>query len=114
MFNLFKKKIKEKKPQFFPHRLLFIMQGCEHCKLIYGVAEELNVFLPPEKRIRIVDVTHSWNFNMDIEPIINYIELKGTPTLFLGGYNPIVVEGITTREYFKGYLKGYLEKVGDL
>lgn len=115
MFKIFSKKKKQKNlGKNLKERLLFIQNDCPHCKLIHGVVEEFNVFLPPEKMIRVVNVSTMWQYNIDLEPIVNYIELKGTPTLFLGGEHPIVVEGVTTREYMKGFLKGYLEKMGDL
>lgn len=88
--------------------------NCPHCQQIHGVVEEFNFYLAPEKRINVVDVTSLWEFGVDLEPIANYIDLKGTPTLFLGGKNPQVVEGITSRSYFKGFLKGYLERAGDI
>jgi hypothetical protein len=114
MFKFFKTKKKEQKFARYPYRLLIVQRDCVHCKLIYGVAEEFNVFLKPEKKIRIVDVSDNWNFNVDLQPIVNHIDIKGTPTLYLGGEHPILVEGVTTREWFKGFLKGYLEKAGDL
>lgn len=115
IFKLFFRKRKEEKPlRKYDYRMLIIQRDCPHCKLIYGVAEEFNMFLSPEKRIRIVDVTDSWDYNMNLEPITNHIDIKGTPTLYLGGEHPVLMEGITTRNYFKGFLRGYLEKMGDL
>lgn len=113
-FSVFKKKERKEKYQKYPHRLLIIMRNCEHCKLIYGIVDEFNVFLKPEKRIRIIDMTDSWDYDMNLEPIAKHLDIKGTPTLFLGGEHPVLVEGVTTREWLKGFLRGYLERVGDL
>ena len=114
LLSIFKKKKLKKKLPNYNHRILFVQDGCVHCKLIYGVVEEFNIFLKPEKRIRIVDMTDKWNYDIDLEPIANHIDIKGTPTLYMGGENPVLVEGVTTRDWLKGFLKGYLEKVGDL
>src|SRR3990167_3527342 len=95
ILNLFFKKKKEKKPlPKYDKRLLMIQKNCMHCKLIHGVVEEFNVFLKPEKQIKVIDVTNSWDYNLDLEPIINHIDLKGTPTLYLGGEYPVLMEGI--------------------
>ena len=114
IFVFFKKKKKQQKSSKYPYRAIFIQQSCSHCKLIYGVVEEFNIFLKPEKRIKIVDITDNWAYNVDLEPIVNHIDIKGTPTLYLGGEHPVVVDGVTTRDWLKGFLKGYLEKAGDL
>ena len=115
ILDLFFKKKKEKKhlPKY-DYRLFFVQRNCVHCKLIHGVVEEFNMFLKPGKQIKVIDVTDSWDYNLNLMPIINHIDIKGTPTLYLGGEHPVLMEGITTRDYFKGFLKGYLEKAGDL
>ena len=92
-------------------RILFMQKGCQHCRLYLGIIEKFNVLLKPEKRVRVIDVTDSWNRGIDLSEIPKYIELKGTPSLYLNG---IILEGVTTREYLKGFLKGYFVKTGEL
>mgnify|MGYP001604644954 CR=1 FL=1 len=110
----FGNKKKEKLPPTNNHRMLFQRPGCPHCKLYLGVIEEINIFLNPEKRIRIIDVTEEWDLGVKTEEIASYLDIKGTPTLYLGGKNPVVLEGVTTRPYLKGFLKGYFERLGEL
>ena len=70
--------------------------------------------LQPSKRIKIIDVADIWNYDIELEPIINQIEIKGTPTLYLGGKNPIAIEGVSTRSYLKGFLTSYFQKLGEI
>ena len=106
---------KEQK-RFFTYegRILLVQQGCHHCKLYLGIIEEFNLLLHPEKRIQVIDVYDAWNYGVDLDPIVNHLDLNGTPTLYLGGKNPVMLEGVTTRPYLVGFLKGYLKRAGDL
>ena len=115
MFNwLFGKQKKKEKFTEYDGRLLFILQGCSHCRLYHGVVEEFNMQLQPDKRIQIVDVTDWWQHGVNVNPIVEFVEIRGTPTLYLGGKYPQVVEGATTRHYLRGFLKGYFKQTGEM
>ena len=95
-------------------RILLIQSHCPHCLLYKGVVEEINMKLQPSKRIKIIDVAEMWTYGVELEPIVNQIDIKGTPTLYLGGKNPIAIEGVSTRSYLKGFLTSYFQKLGEI
>ena len=93
---------------------------CGGCIPQEGVVEEINSLLPPSKRIRSLNVL--WDFNyvfkmgksdrrINLNPEIDMLDCDSTPSIFLGG---VLHEGYGGRAYFKSYLKGYLEKKGDI
>ena len=105
---------KKNKFTHYPHRILFIKRGCAFCKMYMGIVQEINFYLKPSKRIKIIDVTDQWENGIITDPIAEHINLKGTPTLYLGGHHPIIVEGMTSRSYVQKFLEGYLKTLGEL
>ena len=93
---------------------------CPNCIPQEGVVEEINSLLPPSKRIRSINVL--WDFNyvfkvgeldrrINLNPEIDMLDCDVTPSIFLNGR---LQEGLGGRAYFKGFLKGYFEKKGDI
>jgi len=84
---------------------------CSGCIPQEGVVEEINIHLPPEKKIRSINVLWDFNYNINLNPEINMLNCDATPSIFLNGR---LKEGHGGRAYFKGFLKGYFEKKGDI
>ena len=84
---------------------------CPHCAENEGVVEEINSRLSPEKRIRNVNVTWDFNYNFNLNPISKVLDADSTPSTYLSGR---LMEGTGGREYFKSFLKSYLERKGDI
>ena len=92
-------------------RFYFNQMLCHGCIPQEGVIEEVNSLLPPNKRIRNVDVLWDFNYNFKLNPELEMIKCNATPSIYLGGR---LQEGHGGRAYFKGFLKGYLERKGDI
>lgn len=92
--------------RWYIHQLL-----CAGCQLYEGVVEEINSLLKPEKRIRKVDVTWDFNYPFNLAPELKALKTDATPSLLLGNR---LKEGYGGKSYLKGFLKGYLEKKGDI
>ena len=97
----------------FKPRILLVRQGCHHCRKWHGIVERINFKLPPEKRIKIVDVILNQAYDIDIEPLLNKVPWQGTPTLILTGLTSngieldpqvISIEGMSSRQYAMSYL----------
>ena len=84
---------------------------CSGCIPQEGVVEEINSLLPPSKRIRSINVLWDFNYGINLNPEINMLKSNATPSIFLSGN---LQEGYGGRAYFKGFLKGYFEKKGDI
>ena len=73
----------------------------------------MNMRLPPEGRIIVIDTTNYEEYGINEHPIINKIKYEGTPTLYLegvgGSKKAIVVTGMTSKEYAETFLKTLLE-----
>jgi len=80
-----------------------------------GIIAEINSLLKPEKRIRSVDVTYdftSYGFNLAPElASLREKDVNATPSLLLGNR---LKEGYGGIPYFKGFLRGYFERKGDI
>ena len=84
---------------------------CSGCIPQEGVVEEINSLLPPNKRIRSINVLWDFNYNINLNPEVNMLDCNATPSVFLNGR---LQEGHGGKAYFKGFLKGYFEKKGDI
>ena len=84
---------------------------CSGCQLYEGVVEEINTLLKPEKRIRGIDVTWDFNYDFHLAPELKSLKTDATPSLLLGN---VLKEGYGGKPYFKSFLKGYLERKGDI
>ena len=91
-------------------RQLLKKRGCPICISYLGVIQRVNVRLPVEKRIQIVDTSDYEEHDVNLSPIVNHLKWEGTPTLFLDG---IKVVGMTTPWYVEGFLTGYFEERGE-
>lgn len=94
--------------QMLSNRILFVKHNCPFCRKYYGIVEDINRHLKPEKRVQKIYVE-------ELEPIVDkfapYLQKYGTPFLYMNGY---VVAGMSTEEFVKGFLIGFLKKTGEL
>lgn len=89
------------KRQQYNDRVVFYEYGCEFCHKVLNVVDFVNAQLPrDEKVIEKVDVESN-------SPKISMYEPEGAPEIYLNG---IVVQGVTTEEFTRGFLEGFLKE----
>lgn len=87
-------------PQYNDLRILFYEQYCEFCFKWLEVVDRFNLKLDRKAEpIHKVDVE-------GVHPVVQEFEPEGAPTLLIDG---ILVKGITTESFGKGFLQGFLE-----
>ena len=91
-------------------RFLLVRTGCPFCREAIKVISKLNLKLPIEKRIRIIDC-YEWESyglkNIPIMDVFNKMGLKeGYPFFYLDG---IITEPFPTSEQLKIFLKTFLK-----
>ena len=85
--------------------------SCGFCDELKGIIEEINLLLPAEKRIQVIDATWDWGFKINLNPILKRLDIDATPSLYLDGD---LYQGFVSRLDFKSFLMGYLKEIGDL
>src|SRR3990167_4996689 len=96
--------------EFFTNqRVLFIIQGCHHCRKIMEFIERINMKLPIDKRIKLVDCTLSQNYGIIDNPLIEVYakHFDGFPSLFIGS---LKIVGANSRIEIESYLTALLEE----
>ena len=90
-------------------RVLFVKNGCLYCRIYYLFIEYLNMNLPLNKRIKIVNCTNYELYGVAEDNLINifYEHMQGYPTLFIDG---LKVSGSNTINELKAWLYAYLDK----
>jgi hypothetical protein len=90
-------------------RLLLIKRGCPFCLEWTKVINQVNLKLPFEKRIRIID-NYEWEeLGVDFNPIVNKFDLKTFhtyPFCYLDG----IVVGSATKKLAHSFLDRYLRE----
>lgn len=91
---------------------LIIRRGCPFCRQMVKVVNKLNLRLPFEKRIKIVDAWELEELNVDYIQIIKKFEKEGLskegfPFFYADG---IVIEPAPTSEQMKICLENFFEK----
>lgn len=85
----------------------FIKSRCPHCKLVLNPVNKINMNLPINKRINMIDSIYWENFGINVSPIMSKLKFDGYPTLFLSGTK---VNHPLTSKQLKNFLDGYFEK----
>ena len=75
--------------EFFNHRILFIVQGCEHCKIYKDIVWRFNAKVQVEKQIKIIDCTNMYSFKVKDHPLI-----KKYKKVVDNNYPTLIFEGI--------------------
>jgi thiol-disulfide isomerase/thioredoxin len=91
-------------PDYLNARILFIIDKCPHCRFYKEFIERVNLKLPFDKRIRIVDCTRYYEFGIIDNPlIIKYNKyVKGSfPVLFYRGFR---LDGGNSREELEAFI----------
>lgn len=88
---------------------LMTRRGCPHCRAFIKAIKLINIKLPVEKRIQIVDCFAWENYGIELEPIMRKFskELKeGYPICYING---ILVEP-SPPDVLKAYISKLLEE----
>lgn len=93
--------------QYKKYRVLFISSGCPHCRKYLEFIERINIKLPINKQIKIIDCVYT-QYGIIDDPLIALFDkhITGYPTLFLDGQK---IDGMNTRFEAETYLKAYVE-----
>lgn len=91
-------------------RVLLIRQGCNGCKEYLRVLPKMNLRLPIEKKIEIIDCFEWEQFGLKSHPIMDKFsdkDFEDYPLLYLDG---ILVTGVAWAEQIKIFLEKYLKE----
>jgi len=90
-------------------RLIAIRRGCEMCREWIGIVNRINMRLPRQKRIEIID-NYLWEeLRISLYPILDRFDeslFNSYPLVYLDGR--IVTDGI--KEVIKPYLNGFFKE----
>lgn len=85
-------------------RVLFILNSCSHCREYAKFIETLNMKLPMDKKIKVVNVTNYYDFGIIDDPLImvfkKYLE-GGFPVLF---FDSMRLDGSRNVEELKRFM----------
>lgn len=89
-------------------RVAFIIQRCPHCRTLCEFIERINMKLPFNKRIDVIDCTQFQNFGIinDQRILLYSKHFDGYPCIFLGNQR---IPGTNTREEIEAFLNAYLK-----
>ena len=91
-------------------RILLVEQGCPGCLEYLRVLPKINLRLPIEKRIKIIDCFEREQFGLKSHPIMDKFEeedFRDYPLLLLDN---ILVTGVIWAEQLKIFLETYLQE----
>ena len=90
-------------------RVLFVIQGCQHCRVWLEFIERINAKLPIHKRIKIVDCTYYQNYHILTDQLIALYNkhFDGFPCMFIGN---LKISGMNSRIEAEEYLSSLLEE----
>lgn len=88
-------------------RILFVIDGCEHCAKWKSVVDRINIEVPVNKRIRVIDCTSYNLLGITNNPLIRLFDqyLSGYPSLF---YNKAHLEGANSKEEVEAFIRSAL------
>ncbi len=91
-------------------RVLLIQQGCPGCLEYLRVVPKINLRLPKEKKIKIIDCFEWEEFGFKSHPIMDKFsdeDFQDYPLLYLNG---ILITGVVWAEQLKIFLETYLKE----
>jgi len=91
---------------FMKARVLFVIDGCDHCRIWKTFIEKFNMNLPINKRIIMLDCSRYHDFGIIEHPLIRAYRkhLGSYPTLFFEGQK---VEGTNTSIELLAFMRSY-------
>ncbi len=90
-------------------RVLLIRRGCSGCREYLRVLPKINLRLPIEKKIKVIDCFEWEQFGLKSHPIMDKFseeDFEDYPLLYLDG---ILVTGAVWAEQLKIFLENYLK-----
>jgi len=96
------------KPNYTKRRVLFVVDGCIFCPTAKLVIARLNLNLPIDKQISIINCSKYYSLGVSHPLIEEYKkEVKGQyPTLIIDGYK---IPGANTQEEYYTFLTHFLQ-----
>lgn len=91
-------------------RVLLVESSCPGCKEYLKVIPKINLRLPIDKRIKIIDCFEWEQFGFKSHPIMDNFDrddFQDYPLLYLNG---ILITGVLWAEQLKIFLEKYLEE----
>lgn len=91
-------------------RALLFKQGCSGCLQYLRVLPKINLRLPIDKQIQLINCSEFEEFGLKTHPIMDRFEskdFKSYPLLYLDG---ILITGVAWAEQLKIFLETYLEE----
>ena len=91
-------------------RLLLIRKGCRGCREYLRVLPKINLRLPIDKKIKIIDCFEWDEFGMKSHPIMDSFkreDFTDYPLLYLNG---ILITGVLFAEQLRIFLEQYLKE----
>jgi len=88
---------------------MLVKRGCPYCRMASSVINLINLRLPVEKRIRIIDNFHWEEFRVDLIPAVKILSRRGFdsyPFIYIDG---VVVDNVPTPKILKTYLNTLLQ-----
>lgn len=92
--------------QYNKYNIVFIKNGCDRCRVLCQFIHRLNIKLPINRRIRIINCSYSQQYGIIDDPLISLFDksFDSFPTLFIEG---VKVVGVNSREEIETYLYTY-------
>ena len=89
------------------NRFLLVRSGCPHCREFLKAINTINIKLPFDKKIKIIDCANWENYGLILEPIMEKFEKDGLKE----GYPLCFIDGIIIEPSNKDVLKVYINKL---
>lgn len=90
-------------------RVLLVRRGCEFCNMSIRVVNKINLKLPMEKQIRIIDCYEWDEFGVALEPIMEILSKSGFDSYPFFYMNGKVIKRAPTQKVLKVFLTKLLE-----
>lgn len=87
-------------------RVLLTRMGCKGCREYLRAIPIINLRLPIEKRIKVINCFEYEEWGLKNHPILDRITFNDYPVLYLDG---ILIEGVAWVEQIKKFLEKYLK-----
>lgn len=88
-------------------RVLLTRTGCMGCNEFMKVLPSINLRLPIEGRIRVINCFEFEEWAIKNHPILDRITFRDYPVLYLDG---ILIEGVAWAEQIKIFLESYFKE----
>ena len=85
---------------------MFVKSRCPHCRHTLMPVTKINMNLPMNKRIDIIDSMYWENFGINVHPIMNKLKFDGYPTIFAEGFK---ISHSLSSDQLKSFLDGFFE-----